>query len=73
VQGSILVIGVPRATSQRLLILITWSPGKEVVHPEGLWCREGGTLPWVVQVEGNERLLVGIVAGVVNLQKYQVL
>jgi hypothetical protein len=52
---------------------LCWSPGREVVQPEGLWCREGGTLPWVVQVEGNERLLVGIVAGVVNLQKYQVL
>jgi hypothetical protein len=35
-----------------------------VVHPEGLWCREGGTLPWVVQVARNERLMVGIVAGV---------
>jgi hypothetical protein len=35
-----------------------------VGQPEGLWCREGGTLPWVVQVEGNERLLVGIGMGV---------
>jgi hypothetical protein len=31
---------------------------------EGLRCREGGTLAWVVHVEGNERLLVGIVVGV---------
>jgi hypothetical protein len=31
-----------------------------VVQLELLWCREGGTLPWVVQAEGNERLQVGI-------------
>jgi len=43
------------------------------VQPEGFLCREEDTLAWVVQVEGNERLLVGIVVGVVNLQKYQVL
>jgi hypothetical protein len=52
---------------------LCWSPGREVGYLEGLWCREGGTLPWVVQVEGNERLLVGIVVGVIKLQSYQVL
>jgi hypothetical protein len=31
---------------------------------EGLRCREGGTLAWVVHAEGNERLLVVIVVGV---------
>jgi hypothetical protein len=38
-----------------------------VVQLEGLLCREGGTLPWVVQVEGNDILLVGIVVGIDNL------
>jgi hypothetical protein len=38
-----------------------------VVHPKGMWCREGGTLPWVVKVEGNEILLVGIVVGIDKL------
>jgi hypothetical protein len=37
------------------------SPGKEVGKLEGLWCREGGTLPWVGQAEENERMLVGII------------
>jgi hypothetical protein len=45
----------------------TTEPCREVVQPKGLRCREGGTLPWVVQVEGNERLLVGIVAGIDKL------
>jgi hypothetical protein len=39
------------------------------VQPEELWCSEGGKISCVVRVEGNERLLVGIVARVVNLQK----
>jgi hypothetical protein len=52
---------------------LCWSPRREVVQPEGLRCREGGTLPWVVWVEGNEKLLVGIVARLMELQKYQVL
>jgi hypothetical protein len=39
-----------------------------VVQPEGLESREGGTLPWVVQTEGNERLLVGIVARIMNCE-----
>jgi hypothetical protein len=47
--------------------------GHELVQPEELWCNEGGKIYWVVQVEGNERLLVGIAARVVNLQKNQVL
>jgi hypothetical protein len=35
-----------------------------VVQPEGPLCRYGDTLPWFVRVAGNERLVVGIVAGV---------
>jgi hypothetical protein len=27
-------------------------------------CSEGGYIPWVVQVEGNKSLLVGIVVGI---------
>jgi hypothetical protein len=42
-------------------------PWREVIQLEGLWCKEGGTLPWVVQVEGIERLLVGIVVGIEKL------
>jgi hypothetical protein len=41
-----------------------WIPRREVVQPKGLWCREGATFPWAVQVVGNERLTVGIVARV---------
>jgi hypothetical protein len=52
---------------------LCWSLIREVVQPKVLQCNEGGTLPWVVQVAGNERLMIGIVVGVVNLQKYQVL
>ena len=37
------------------------SPGKEVGKLEGFWHREGGTFPWVMQDEENERMLVGIV------------
>jgi hypothetical protein len=34
---------------------------------EGLWCREEGTLPWIIQVEEKDKLLVEIVSRVVNL------
>jgi hypothetical protein len=40
---------------------------REVAQPKGLWCREGGTLPWVVKVEGNERKMVGNVVGIEKL------
>jgi hypothetical protein len=40
---------------------------REEVKPEGLQCREGGTLPWVVQNKGNKRLLVGIEARVTEV------
>jgi hypothetical protein len=49
---------------------LCWSLGREVRQLEGLWCREGGTLPWVVQVEGNESLLVGIIVGVLKRRNY---
>jgi len=35
--------------------------------PKGLCFIERGTLPWVVQDEGNEIFLVEIVAGVIKL------
>jgi hypothetical protein len=41
-------------------------PLREVVYPGGLHSREGGTLPWVVQTKGNERLLVGNIARIIN-------
>jgi len=34
---------------------------------EGLRCREGNIIPWVMQDEGNEILLVGITARVIKL------
>jgi hypothetical protein len=40
---------------------------REVVKPKRIWCREGGTLPLVVQVEGNESQLVGIFVGIDKL------
>jgi hypothetical protein len=67
VQGFILVAVIPGDTYRRFMYDLCWILGKEVVYLEEPWCKEGGTLPWVVQVEGNERLLVGIVVGVVNL------
>jgi hypothetical protein len=33
---------------------------------EGLWCKERGTLPWVVQDEENERML-GIIVHSIRL------
>ena len=41
-----------------------------MVQPKGLWYREEGTLPWVVQVTGNGGMLVGITTRIVKLQKY---
>jgi hypothetical protein len=49
---------------EEFLSKLCWSPGRGVGQPKGLWCREGGTIPLVVQVEGNEILLVGIDVGV---------
>jgi hypothetical protein len=46
-----------------------WSSGRGVIKPKVLRHIEVGTLPWVVKVERTNRLMVGIVAGVVNLQK----
>jgi hypothetical protein len=36
----------------------------EMGLPKGPWRREGDTLPWFVQDNGNENLLAGIVAGI---------
>jgi hypothetical protein len=49
---------------QDFLVGLCWSFGREVGQLEGLQCREGGTLAWVVHIEGNKRLLVVIVAEV---------
>jgi hypothetical protein len=54
---SIIGVGIPRATTLRLSANLCWSPGKEVGEPKGIQSREGGTLSWVVQAEGNEILL----------------
>jgi hypothetical protein len=72
VQDSILAARVPRTTSWRFLANLLEALEK-VVQPEGLHAEKGVHIPWVVQVEGNKRFMVGIVVGVVNLQKYQVL
>jgi hypothetical protein len=41
-----------------------WNLGREVVQLEGLPCIEWGTVTWVVKVDGNESLSIGIVVGI---------
>jgi hypothetical protein len=56
-----------RATNLRLIGWSVLEPWREVIQHEGLRCREGGTLPCIVQTEGNERFLFRIVVRVTEL------
>ena len=56
------------ATTLRIPNRSILEPWRGVVQPDGIQSREGGTLPWVLQTEGNDRLLVGIVATIINCE-----
>jgi hypothetical protein len=53
--------------SKTSYLTLCWSLGGKWYNVRDLQCREGGTLPWVVQVEGNESMLVGIIVGIDKL------
>jgi hypothetical protein len=65
--STLVAVGFPGAPSREI-------PGWSVLEPwrgwrlsEGLWCREGNIIPWVVQTDGEESWVVGIVVGVMSL------
>jgi hypothetical protein len=62
----VVVVEILGATSLRLPSRSMLGPLRAVVYPGRLHSREGGTLPSVVQTKGNERLLVGNIARIIN-------
>jgi hypothetical protein len=55
----------PRA--KRFLVYHVLEPWRGWRLFEGLWCREGNLIPWVVQTDGEERWVVGIVVVALHL------
>jgi hypothetical protein len=62
----VVVVGVPRYASLRLPCQFMLDPWREVVQSMGPQRREWGTVLWVVKIERNAILLVGIAKIIIN-------
>jgi hypothetical protein len=65
--STLVVVGFPGAPNREIPGHLCWSPRGDGDCLEGLWCREGNLIPWVVQTDGEESWVVGIVVGVTSL------
>jgi hypothetical protein len=65
--STLLQVGFPGAPTERFLAKSMLEPWRGWRLSEGLWCREGNLIPWVVQTDGEESWVVGIVVGVMSL------